>query len=191
MNDRDASANPRPTGRLEATKDGRDLVLERTFRAGIEDVWASITESERTARWFASWTGEAGPGKTIRYRLEFEEGKPEADMRIDACEPPQHLAVRSIDEFGAWRLEAVLEHTDGIAMAIDGDGAFVHRITLPATATKQLSLSAPTVRASMQALEDAGVVRELSGKRRDRLFGYERYLDLMAGEDQPRPARPR
>src|SRR5688572_7186206 len=32
----------------------------------------------------------------------------------------------------------MLQHTDGIAMAIDGDGAFVHRITLPATATKQL-----------------------------------------------------
>lgn len=113
MNDRDASASPRPTGRLEATKDGRDLVLERAFRDSIDDVWASITESERTARWFASWTGEAGPGKTIRYRLELEESKPEGDMRIDACEPPRHLAVSSIDEYGAWRLEAWLEHADG------------------------------------------------------------------------------
>jgi uncharacterized protein YndB with AHSA1/START domain len=113
MNDRDASASPLPTGRLETTKDGRDLVLERTFRASIDDVWASITESERTARWFASWTGDAGPGKTIRYRLELEESKPEGDMRIDACEPPRHLAVSSIDEYGAWRLEAWLEHADG------------------------------------------------------------------------------
>ena len=48
------------------------------FEPASTDVWASITESERTARWFASWTGDAGPGKTIRYRLEFEEGKPEA-----------------------------------------------------------------------------------------------------------------
>ena len=51
-----------------------------------------------------------------------------------------------------------------------------------AMATKKLSLSAPTVRASMQALEEAGIVRELSGKRRDRLFGYQRYLDLMASD---------
>ena len=113
MNDRDASASPLPTGRLETTKDGRDLVLERTFRASIDDVWASITESERTTRWFASLTGDAGPGKTIRYRLELEESKPEGDMRIDACEPPRHLAVSSIDEYGAWRLEAWLEHADG------------------------------------------------------------------------------
>lgn len=114
---------PAPTGRLEATEAGRDLVIERAFRASIDDVWASITESDRTARWFASWTGVAGPGKTIHYRLEFEEGKPEADMRIDACDPPHRLAVHSIDEFGAWRLEALLEHTDGITTL-----RFVHHL---------------------------------------------------------------
>jgi Fic family protein len=60
-----------------------------------------------------------------------------------------------------------------------------------AMATKELSLSAPTVRASMLALEDLGVVKELSGKRRDRLFGYQRYLDLMTSDDQPQPDRHR
>jgi uncharacterized protein YndB with AHSA1/START domain len=115
--------SPRPTGRLEATKQGRDLVLERTFRASIDDVWASITESDRTARWFASWTGDAGPGKTIRYRLELEEGKPEGDMRIDACEPPRHLAVSSIDEYGAWRLEAWLTQTGDVTTL-----RFVHHL---------------------------------------------------------------
>ena len=44
---------PRPTGRLLDTPGGRQLLLTRSFRAGIEDVWASITESERTARWFS------------------------------------------------------------------------------------------------------------------------------------------
>jgi Fic family protein len=49
-----------------------------------------------------------------------------------------------------------------------------------ATATKTLGLSPPTIRAALRALEEAGMVRELSGKRRDRLFGYHRYLDLIA-----------
>lgn len=49
-------------------------------------------------------------------------------------------------------------------------------------ASKKLGLSAPTVRASIEALEDAGIVRELSGKRRDRVFGYRRYLDLMGSD---------
>lgn len=105
---------PQPTGRLVRTDDGRDLILTRTFRADIDDVWASITESERTARWFASWSGDGAVGATIRYRLMFEEGTPEADMRIDACEPPHRLAVSTIDEHGSWRLEARLRQSGEI-----------------------------------------------------------------------------
>jgi uncharacterized protein YndB with AHSA1/START domain len=105
---------PRPTGRLLPTPEGRDLVLTRSFRAPIDDVWASVTESERTARWIGSWTGEAGPGKTIRFRMLHEEGEPEADMLIERCEPPCHLAVETVDEYGAWRLELRLVEHDGV-----------------------------------------------------------------------------
>ena len=102
-------APPAPTGRVVPTDAGRDLVLTRTFRSPIEDVWASITEPERTARWFASWTGEPGAGSTIRYRMTHEgDEAPEGDMTIDACEPPHHLAVSAVDDEGTWRLEATL-----------------------------------------------------------------------------------
>jgi len=37
--------SPTPTGRLI----GDDLVLTRTFRASIDDVWASLTDPARTA----------------------------------------------------------------------------------------------------------------------------------------------
>lgn len=104
---------PLPTGRLVTGDTGRDLVLTRSFRAPIEDVWASITEPDRTARWFATWTGDAGPGKTIRYRMVFEGEMPDAEMTIDACEPPHHLAVSTTDENGTWRLEARLAEQDG------------------------------------------------------------------------------
>lgn len=110
---------PEPSGRLL----GRDLVLTRSFRAPIEDVWASITESERTARWFASWTGEAGPGRTIRIRLTLEDGAPENDMTIDACEPPHHLAVSAEDEYGSWHLEARLAEDAGVTVL-----TFVHHL---------------------------------------------------------------
>ena len=106
--------NPTPTGTLIRTPDGRDVVLTRSFGATIDDVWASITESERTARWFASWTGDAAPGKTIRYTMTFEPGSEPADMRIDACEPPHHLAVSALNDYGSWRLEAHLTETDGV-----------------------------------------------------------------------------
>jgi len=74
---------PIPGGRLVGTPEGVDLVITRTFNAPIEDVWASITEPERTARWWGAWTGEPGPGRTIRYTMAFEQGAPAADMRQD------------------------------------------------------------------------------------------------------------
>ncbi len=105
--------NPVASGRLFTRALGRDLVLTRTFRAPIDDVWASITEPERTARWFCSWTGDAAPGRSVTFRLVLEEGQPEGELTIDACEPPHHLAVSTADEYGTWRLEARLSEHDG------------------------------------------------------------------------------
>jgi len=110
--------NPIPTGRLFATAIGRDLVITRTFRAAIGDVWASLTEPERTARWFCSWSGDAAPGRTITFRLVMEDGQPEGQMTIDACDPPHHLAVSAEDEYGSWRLEARLSEHDGTTQLV-------------------------------------------------------------------------
>ncbi|MBM2616062.1 SRPBCC family protein [Actinoplanes sp. LDG1-06] len=101
--------NP-PTGRLVPTPTGPDLILTREFKAGLDDVWASVTEPERSARWYGRWTGEAGPGNIIKVQLAYEEGAPWTEMRIDACEPPHRLAVTGIDDTGAagWRLEVLL-----------------------------------------------------------------------------------
>jgi uncharacterized protein YndB with AHSA1/START domain len=102
-----------PTGRLEPTPDGTDLVLTRVFRAGVEDVWASITESDRTARWFGPWEGEAAPGRTVKVQMAHEEGAPWMDFRIDACDPPRRLAVSSAGESGVWHVELLLAYADG------------------------------------------------------------------------------
>ncbi|MFC4056363.1 SRPBCC family protein [Actinomadura syzygii] len=104
---------PPPTGRLLTTATGSDLQLTRHYKAPIEDVWASVTESERTARWFASWTGDGRPGATVRLTLVHEKGAPESDMTILACEPPHRLEVETVDEYGRWHLEARLAEADG------------------------------------------------------------------------------
>ncbi len=102
-----------PTGRLLRAEAGSDLVLTRTFRASAEDVWASVTESDRTARWFGPWEGDAAPGRTIKVQMCFEEGSPWCEMRIDACEPPRRLAVSMTDAAGIWHLELLLSESDG------------------------------------------------------------------------------
>lgn len=105
--------NRRPSGDLARTATGSDLILTRSFRASAEDVWASITEPERTARWFGPWEGDAAPGRTIKVQMAFEDQAPWTDMRIDACDPPRRLALSATDESGAWRIELLLTETDG------------------------------------------------------------------------------
>lgn len=109
---------PTPTGRVIRTSQGRDLVLTRTFRAAIDDVWASVTESERTARWFGPWQGEAGVGRKIRYSMAFEqqpdEGPVWSEMTIEACDAPRLLELSSIDDYGSWFLKLELKESAGV-----------------------------------------------------------------------------
>ncbi|MEU8241298.1 SRPBCC family protein [Actinoplanes missouriensis] len=102
--------SPTPTGRLF----GDDLVLTRTFRAPIDDVWASLTEPDRTARWFGPWRGDAAPGRPIKVQMAQEEGQPWMDMTIDACEAPRRLALSAVDDYGAWHLDLTLTETAGV-----------------------------------------------------------------------------
>lgn len=95
---------PKPTGRLA----GNDLIIKRSFRAPIEDVWTSITDSESTARWFGPWEGDAGPGKTVRVKMVHEKGDAWTNVRIDVCDRPRHLAMTTNDDHGSWRLEVTL-----------------------------------------------------------------------------------
>ncbi|RIV40286.1 SRPBCC family protein [Micromonospora radicis] len=101
--------SPTPTGRLF----GDDLVLTRTFPASPADVWASLTDPARTARWFGPWQGKAAPGRTIKVQMAYEEGKPWMDLTIDVCEPPHRLAVSARDEHGSWHLDVTLTERAG------------------------------------------------------------------------------
>jgi len=103
---------PTPTGQVTPTAIGRDLVLERVLPGSIEDAWASITESDRLARWFCTWTGEPRVGATLELTLVAEEGDASSQAEILACEPPTHLAVSTHDQGGTWLLEATLTPID-------------------------------------------------------------------------------
>ncbi|MCX4902921.1 SRPBCC family protein [Streptomyces sp. NBC_00878] len=104
---------PTPSARLTSTADGHDLIVTRSFRAPIGDVWASVTEPERTALWFGPWEGDAAPGRTVRVRMAYEEGEAWTEVRIDACEPPRRLAVSTSDDAGDWHMELRLSESAG------------------------------------------------------------------------------
>lgn len=59
-------------------------------------------------------------------------------------------------------------------------------ISVP-TAASRLGLSAPTVRKSMANLMGLGIVREITGRQRGRLFVYDAYLVILARGTEPLP----
>lgn len=85
----------RITGRRE-THDGQEvLVLERRFHAGIDDVWAAVTDPVRLQRWIGTWSGDPASG-SVAFRMTAEgEDVPEEIYDIETCDPPEHLAVRT------------------------------------------------------------------------------------------------
>jgi uncharacterized protein YndB with AHSA1/START domain len=106
--------NATPTGRIDRDGDRRTLVLERTFRASIDDVWASVTEPERLERWIGTFTGDPATGHVMfRITAEGEDAPPE-DMEIRECDPPRRLAMTSQVGEDRWHLEVDLEEADGV-----------------------------------------------------------------------------
>lgn len=53
------------------------------------------------------------------------------------------------------------------------------------TATKALKLTVPTVTSALNHLMELGIVKEISGKQRDRLFAYSQYVRMFSGDTQP------
>ena len=54
-------------------------------------------------------------------------------------------------------------------------------VTLP-LAIELLGVSKPTVIKAIEAIEETGILKETSGKRRDRVYAYQKYLDVLTGE---------
>ncbi len=55
----------------------------------------------------------------------------------------------------------------------------------PARAAEELGLTWPTVNSALKRLEGLGVAREITGKKRDRLFAYWRQLEILNQGTEP------
>jgi Fic family protein len=105
--------------------------------------------------------------------------------------------VKETSEQAADTAKQILELFEGDRVKIEGLGRpaasalRVHQylqskpiLSVPA-AVDALSLTAPTVRKSVGHLADLGLVRETTGKKRDRLFVYSGYLDILNQGTEP------
>jgi uncharacterized protein YndB with AHSA1/START domain len=111
--------SPAPTppsdrrGEISADPDGRQrLVFRRSWPDPAADVWAALTEPERSARWIGRYDGERRPGAEGPFTMTAEEGSPVGQLRIEECTPPHRLVVQWLDEM-AWRIELELTEDGG------------------------------------------------------------------------------
>jgi Fic family protein len=71
----------------------------------------------------------------------------------------------------------------GAASALRVHGLAGRRVVLTArSASTQLRLSVPTVNGAIARLEEAGILQEVTGRRRGRVFVYGAYLELLQAE---------
>ena len=103
-----------PTGKVERTESGRQIVIERTFNAPIEDVWESIVDPGRMNRWIGTWTGEGGSGSRVKFVMTAEGQTEGEDVEIHTCEPPRHLDVTSAVGDDSWRMSISLNEDAGV-----------------------------------------------------------------------------
>jgi len=63
---------------------------------------------------------------------------------------------------------------------------FARRVILTVPqAAPAIALSPPTIRAAVRTLQDLGIVNELTGQQRHRVFAYQQYLDILSEGAQP------
>jgi Fic family protein len=81
------------------------------------------------------------------------------------------------------RIAALGKRAGNVGLVFD---QFARRVllTVPQVAP-QLALSPPTIRAAVRALEELGIVNEVTGQQRHRVFAYQQYLEILSEGAQP------
>ena len=116
------TSNARGGGRILGSlgsAEGKGIVrMEDSLDTDIDDVWSALTDPSRLARWYGEIEGDLRLGGEYRARL-FSSGW-EGTGRVEACEPPQRLLVRTkdADEPDEHDIEAVLTADDDQTIAV-------------------------------------------------------------------------
>ncbi len=91
-------------GEVTEVPEGVRVRFRRSWPDPIEDVWAALTEPDRTARWIGTYEGERRVGGAGTLTMDQEEGAGGEPMRIVECDPPRRLVVQWESE-QAWRVQ--------------------------------------------------------------------------------------
>lgn len=114
-----------PLGQVLVDEAGMRLEFVRTYDFPVEEVWSALTDPERVARWFGTWTGDPGTGSIEFVMTEDERPTPQT-VTILECRPPTTLVVDMPSPDGTWRLSASLRALAGVTTLV-----FIQRLAEP------------------------------------------------------------
>src|ERR1700744_3525157 len=107
-------AGNRILGRLRSDGGKGVVTVQDRFDTNIDDLWSSITDPARLARWLGEIEGALRLGGEFRAHFSLASGW-EGTCRVEACEPPRRLLVRTVDD--VHKAEQFIEAT----LTADGD----------------------------------------------------------------------
>ena len=88
-----APSSHRILGRLRSA-DGHGVVrIEDRYDTGIDDLWSAIIDPDRLARWYGRVEGDLRLDG--EFRLFVDGSGWDGAGRVEACEPPRRLEVRT------------------------------------------------------------------------------------------------
>ena len=118
-------------GQVVADEFGIRLEFVRLIDAPVADVWSAVTDSDRLALWFGSWSGDPADGHVLLRSIEAPEDAYPDTVTIVECAAPHRLAVVLPTDDGGWPLTAELQPrgADGTFLL------FTHRLAEPFDAT--------------------------------------------------------
>ncbi len=87
--------------------------IEDRYDTGIDDLWSAIVDPDRLARWYGRVEGDLRLGG--EFRLFVDGSGWDGVGRVEACEPPRRLQVRTKESTEPY--EEVIEAT----LTPDGD----------------------------------------------------------------------
>jgi Fic family protein len=104
---------------------------------------------------------------------------------VETAEEATSTARRILDLFERDRYRIVtMGRTSGSLLRLHD---YLRRtpLTNPARAAQAIGVTAPTVAAALGRLTEAGMLKEISGRRWGRMYAYQEYLDILAEGTEP------
>lgn len=80
-------------GSLSAVDGKGSVCIQDRIATDIDDLWSAFTEPQRLARWLGEIDGDLRPGG--KFRAHFLATGWEGLGRVEVCEPPRRLLVRT------------------------------------------------------------------------------------------------